>query len=797
MNESISLNYNWKFHFGEIQKPKLLAKKSYAFGGLTAPLENETGNILPIGPGGNHFLSLISNGDVNKGLQNLAGTEFVKSLDKTWQAINIPDDWKRREPYQNDSSTLMTGSKNNGIAYYRKTFSLPKESLEEKEYLLHFDGIMGSSDVWFNGCYLGHNDSGYVAIDYDISAIIKFARTGDNVILVRTDTTTGSEGWWYEGAGIYKNVWLEVRDLVHLESDEFYFRTVEINEQTAKMMVNFAVKNDLDHPVSIRPKIKINQKIQLDFETVTLQSRSARQFNKIFAIKAPKLWSPEHPNLYQARLEIENDFLERSFGIKTVSYDVNGFHLNGCLYQLKGVCEHQDFGGVGVALNQDIIDFKVKRLKKMGVNALRSAHHFASEELLNACDRLGIVLIDENRLLEATPWRLNNLTKMIKKSRCHVSISFWSIANEEIIGNTEYGCRSVKKITEIIRSLSPDTLLISAELLNPEGKVNDDYLKYFDILGVNYPEADVMGKGAELIHQSHSDLPMMCTENASYFSTRGIYKDDAVNCHTNNFGSLYSMVLPGKRKPGDPGVGGTARPETVMSYIHEHEYMGGVFLWTAFDYYGEPSPFGWPGISSQFGIMDLGGLPKDYFYYYQAQWQDQPVLHLMPSWNKTDLTIENGQTRVRVFSNLDEVELFINHKSLGKKVVKNYECDWLVEYEPGELLARGYVKDNVLLDDKKETSGKISKVDTSVLYHGKKCTLFQMKAIDKQNNFVPDDNHLLKIKAENGQIIGLVNGNPSDISEYSLSKIKLFSGKAVVIVKHEEKVLPQVYVEFI
>ena len=797
MNESISLNYNWKFHFGEIQKPKLLAKKSYAFGGLTAPLENETGNILPVGPGGNHFLNLISNGDPDKGLQNLAGTDFIKSLDKTWQSINIPDDWKRREPYRNDPNTLMTGSKLDGIAYYRKTFKLSTTSPEDKEYLLHFDGIMGSSDIWVNGCYLGHNDSGYVDIDFDISPIIRFAADGENVILVRNDTTTGSEGWWYEGAGIYKNVWIEVRDLIHLESNEFYFRTVETNEQNAKMKVSFAVKNDLNHPVSVTPKLKINQLIQIDFETVTIQSHSVKQFNKIFKIKSPKLWSPEHPNLYQARLEIEGDFLEQTFGIKTVSYDVNGFHLNGKPYLLKGVCEHQDFGGVGVALNQDIIDFKVKRLKEMGANALRSTHHLASEELLNACDRLGIILIDENRLLEATPWRLRNLTRMVKQSRSHVSISFWSIANEEIIGNTEYGRRSVKKITEIIRYLSPDTLLISAELLNPEGKVNDDYIKYFDILGVNYPEAGVMGEGAELIHQSHPNLPMMCTENASYFSTRGIYKDDAENCHTNNFGSLYSMVLPGKRKPGDPGVGGTARPETVMSYLHEHRYMGGVFLWTAFDYYGEPSPFGWPGISSQFGIMDLGGLPKDYFYYYQAQWQNQPVLHLMPSWNKTDLTIENDLTKVRVFSNLDEVELFINHKSLGKKAVKNYECNWQVEYEPGELLAKGYVNDKVVLEDKKETSGKISKVNTNILYRGKNYTLFELKAIDEQNNFVPDDNSSLQIKVDNGQIIGLTNGNPSDISEYSLSKIKLFSGKTVVIVKHENNILTNLNIKIV
>ena len=204
----------------------------------------------------------------------------------------------------------------------------------------------------------------------------------------------------------------------------------------------------------------------------------------------------------------------------------------------------------------------------------------------------------------------------------NASVAFWSLGNEELTGNTAFGRRSVLKFAEIVRELDREHLIVSAELLSPEGFVDDDYLKSFDVLGINYPEAGVMGDGAELIRKNHPDIAMMSTENASYFSTRGIYMDDGKKCFCNNFGSMYSMVLPGRRKPSDPGVGGTARPEKVMEYLEGHEYMGGVFLWTAFDYFGEPSPFGWPGISSQFGIADLCGIPKDYYYYYKAHWVD-------------------------------------------------------------------------------------------------------------------------------------------------------------------------------
>lgn len=785
MRKIISLNEDWAYHQGEIDRPKLLAKKSYAFGGFTAPLPSEEGEVLPIGPGGKHFLNLISGGHPEIGLRNLAGTELANSLDDSWKIVSEPDDWKRREAYKDDPSILMQGSKPDGIAYYRRTFKLSDNLDENKKYILHFDGIMGSSDIWFNGVYLGHNDSGYVSIDLDISELVRFAKDGINVILVRNDTTTGSEGWWYEGAGIYKKVWLEVMDLIHIEPDSFFFRTLSLDEKEAQIEVQFTIKNEQEDTITINPRLTFgNQKI--DFDKTKIESDQKEKFVKKFSVTNPLLWSPENPHLYKAKLKVLNDELDQNVGIKTIAYDTDGFILNGKHYELRGVCEHQDFGGVGVALNPDIIDYKIKTLKRMGINTLRSSHHFASEELLDVCDRLGIILMNENRLLESTPWRLNDLCKMVKKSRSHTSIAFWSIANEEIVGNTNYAIRSVKKITNIIRKLDPNKLLVSAELLNPEGKVNDKYLKYFDILGINYPEAGVMGKGAELIHKSHSDLPMMSTENASYFSTRGIYKDDAEKCQCNNFGSMYSMVLPGKRKPEDPGVGGTAHSEEVMAYLREHPYMGGVFLWTGCDYYGEPSPFGWPGISSQFGVCDLGALPKDYYYYYQANWSKKPMIHIMPHWNKEGLEIKQGKTRVRIFTNCDEVELFVNGKSQGRKKVIDYQTNWDVFYESGQITATAYISDKLMVQDEKTTSDKINQVKIIRCYQGKETTIYELNAIDHNGNFVPTADNRIDVKCDNAKIIGLTNGDPSDISPYSLTKIKLFSGKAIVILKHEK-----------
>ena len=494
---------------------------------------------------------------------------------------------------------------------------------------------------------------------------------------------------------------------------------------------------------------------------------------------------------------MEEDKIVKSFGVRTFGYDRDGFILNGRRYVLHGVCEHQDFAGVGIALNQDIVDFKVRTMKDMGVNAWRSAHHFASGELLDACDRLGIILINENRLPEASPWRLDDFRRMLKRCRMNASVAFWSLGNEELTGNTAFGRRSVLKFAEIVKELDREHLIVSAELLSPEGFVDEDYLKSFDVLGINYPEAGVMGDGAELIRKNHPDLPMMSTENASYFSTRGIYEDDGDKCYCNNFGSMYSMVLPGKRKSSDPGVGGTARPEKVMAYLEGHQYMGGVFLWTAFDYFGEPSPFGWPGISSQFGIADLCGIPKDYYYYYKAHWVEEPFVHVMPHWNREGLEIdEKGRTRVRAFSNQKSAELFVNGRSCGKKELADCSADWIVEYALGEIEVKAYdEKGGVTASDVRDAAGSGADVVLRRVFAGRTTDLVMIESVDENGTVVPTDDSRISVKVDGAEVMGLGNGNPSDTSKRSLDEVSLFCGRALVVVKKTKNSPYEIHVE--
>ncbi|MFQ7235444.1 MAG: sugar-binding domain-containing protein, partial [Enterococcus hulanensis] len=416
MRTTKSLNQEWKFHYGEIGSPNKTAKKAHALGGLTAPITGEAGEPVNYGAGGEHFLKLIAQGNLQQGLKNLAGTVLDAALDQSWQTVNLPHDWKISQPYVQDPALLMSGSKAEGIGYYRKTFSLAEKLIGQQRVILHFEGVMRSADVWLNGAYLGNNNSGYTSFSFDITEMARYGNEGINALLVRVDTTTGAEGWWYEGAGIYKNVWLELVPLTAFDREGAYIYTKELRPDYALMGAELSVENNSQDLIEVAPTITINDQV-IQFDQQVIPPYEKRTFKQEFRLSAPILWSPEKPHLYEAIFHIPTDECRKNFGIRTFAYDTNGFYLNGASYELRGVCEHQNFAGVGVALNQDLVDYKVKMMKAMGVNAWRSAHHFASEELLEACDRLGIILMNENRLLESTPWRIADLEKMVIKSR--------------------------------------------------------------------------------------------------------------------------------------------------------------------------------------------------------------------------------------------------------------------------------------------------------------------------------------------------------------------------------------------
>lgn len=790
----VPLNESWQFNIGELDEPMKTVRKAAAIGGFTAPLNNENGEAVIIGEGGHHFLNLISGGNEQKGLEMLAGTKLNEELTNEWKLVNIPHDWKNETPFENRPELLMSGSKPDGTAFYRKTFDLEKSLYNEKKITLNFLGVMRMASVWLNGVFLGSNYSGYTHFDFDITELARYGDEGTNVLLVKVDTTTGAEGWWYEGAGIYKDVYLSIHSKVHINKKEVYIETKSIKDNSARLEVHVGIKND-DFQKDEGKVIVVlnNQKYEKYYELPPL---SEDKISFDLNVDNIEFWTPDTPKLYNVQIVVEKDDkkideLIQKFGIRTLKYNEQGFFLNGQLTELRGVCEHQDFGGVGVSLNKDLLRYKLLKMKEMGVNSYRSAHHFASEELLELSDELGIIVMNENRILESSSWRIDDLEKMVKASRNHPSVCFWSLCNEELIGNTSLGNRVAKKLSSVVKNLT-DSLIISAELLNPEGLVNEKYLQNFDVIGVNYPEAKVMGEGLKKIKENYPKLRLLATENGSYFSTRGIYQDNLEDAQCSNFGSMFSMILPGKRESGEPGVGGTAHPEEVIAFFEKNAFMGGVFLWTFMDYNGEPSPFSWPGISSQFGITDTVGFEKDYFYYYQSKWSVEPMIHVMPHWNESELEINSeGIVKVRVFSNCPEVELFINDRSQGKKMNTNNYTDWQVSFDPGCLKAVGYIG-NQIVEDTRITSGKLTGLEIKERYVGEVYNLYEVNGVDQERNFVPTSDAWVEIDVENGEILGLANGNPADISEHNLRKKQLFSGKLMVIVRKEKEKVPSV-----
>lgn len=797
MRHQQKINHDWQFHLGPIDEPRKTVRKAAAIGGLTAPLDDEAGPVVLTGAGGEHFLRLIAQGDSQKGLRQLAGTQLNGQLSSEWQSVNLPHDWLNELDYVNDPELLMSGSKPQGISYYRKTFRLSEKEVANQQVFLHFMGVMRMASVWLNGMFLGDHYSGYSDFSFDITEMARYDAEGENVLLVKVDTTTGSEGWWYEGAGIYKEVYLEFLPLVRIDSCETFIETKALNEKEALLEINTRVTNQSNQPQKLTLTAQIGEEI--NNLSCFLEPFATEHFSYYQRVPHPKAWSIDVPNLEVARFQLMKDQEVvdeycQSYGIRMIDYTSQGFYLNGQLLSLRGVCEHQNFGGMGVALNRDILRYKLLKMKEMGVNAYRSAHHFASKELLELCDELGIIMMNENRVLEASEWRIAELEKMVKQTRNHPCLCFWSLCNEEVIGNTAMATRMAKRLANVIRCQTSQSLLVSAELLNPEGAVEKDYLDIFDVKGVNYPESGVNGAGLTKLKEQYPGLAYLSTESASYFSTRGIYQDNEEKCQTNNFGSRFSMVLPGKRQLGELGVGGTAHPEEVLAFYDNHRFMGGVFLWTFMDYYGEPAPFPWPGISSQFGICDTVGFEKDYFYYYQSKWSETPMVHVMPHWNEAGLEKnEQGQVEVRVFSNCREVELFVNNRSCGRQHSGKDYTSWWVTFESGELKVVGYHEAGEVVDSR-VSSEAITGLTVHERYVGDSYCLYEIAGIDQRGKFVPMADSLVEVSCIEGQVLALANGNPADLTGFNKRKKRLFSGRLMAIVAKNGDHVPKLSV---
>jgi beta-galactosidase len=703
--------------------------------------------------------------------------------DRSWQSVQLPHDWAVALPFEhvNNGDVDAHGYHavgalfpENSVGWYRKTFTLSHGD-SGRRFVLRFDGIFRDSKVWINNCYLGGRFSGYGGAAYDITDFIHFG--SKNVIVVRVDASQ-YEGWFYEGAGIYRHSWLESFPNVHAaELGGVFVHTATAGDQTAVTVETRVINQEIraaDATVSAYITDRDGNAVARGpGQSLALATGKDGSVMQSLDIAHARLWSLDDPYLYRAVVLVQSggtvDSVKVRFGIRTIRIDKDkGLFLNGQLVKVHGVCCHQDHAGVGSALPDHLQYYRIQLLKEMGVNGYRTSHNPPTPELLDACDSLGMLVLDETRLLNSGPEYGDEFERLILRDRNHPSVFMWSIGNEEwMIQEWDMGKRIAQ--TQILRQQELDptrTCTYAANVGNVWTGVNE----VIPVRGFNYN----LG-GLDAYRAAHPDQPVIGTEVASTVSTRGIYETDTVNAYVPDYDSVA------------PPWASTAEYWWRIAAARDW-FMGG-FAWTGFDYRGEPTPFGWPDINSHFGIMDMCGFPKTVYFYYQSWWTEKDVLHIAPNWNWKG--VSGKPVPVWVNSNADNVELFLNGKSLGKKEMpRNGHLEWMVNYAPGKLEAVGFKKGRKLTATV-ETTGD----PYSIIIHpsrqklegdGEDAIVFNISVVDRQGREVPDAQNLLHFSVtEGGRIIGVGNGNPSSHEPDKCPddgwQRHLFNGKCQVI----------------
>lgn len=757
-----NFDFNWQFHKGDIAM-KLVVRVGQ--GGIT-----------------DINVPVISKKDTVIDYTDVRSSTALFPAD--WKEVNLPHDWVVEGSFVHDNSLGSQPAGNGylptGIGYYRKEFEIP-ESDKGREISIEFDGIFRNSTVWVNGHLMGHHLSGYLPSNYNLSDVLRYGNEGKNVILVKVDARE-PEGWWYEGGGIYRHVWMIKTDKLHVARFGTFVTTPEISETEASVSIKTTLKNEYKTSKNFTLVSKIVDKkgLVLDVQTSnhTLNSLEEVEIAQNGKIQKPLLWSPETPNLYKVLTEIvENgkviDTYETTFGVRTFEINKDGVFLNGKLCPIEGTCNHQDFAGIGVALPDKINWYKLKLLKEMGSNAYRCSHHPPTPELLDMCDSMGMIVLDENRHLSSSEEGLKDLTTMLYRDRNHPSVFMWSMENEEAIQGTVMGARILETLVQTTHKIDPSRKVTAA--MN-HARNEGGYADVLDVLGYNYGDKQLAYVKDK---QAHPDRVVFCTEGTSFVSTRGVYETDWGKGYTSN-----SIIV----KP-DWGP----YPGEDWADIVKYPYLGGLFVWTGFDYRGEPTPFGWPCVSSHFGIMDVCGFPKDGYYAYKAAWGNDPVVHIFPHWNFPGK--EKDTVKVHCYTNCDEVELFLNGNSQGKKRAEPFKkLIWPVIYKPGKLEAKGYKGGKLVTKDIVETTSTPAQValnsDVSTLKaDGCDVAVIRVAIKDQKGRVVPTANNLVKFSIEGpGKIIGTGNGNPTSKEPDKASQRMVFNGYCMVLVQSDKTV---------
>jgi beta-galactosidase len=751
--------------------------------------------------------------------------------DATWRTLDLPHDWSIELPFRQVApATTQGGALPGGIGWYRKTFMVPSSS-KNKNVSIEFDGVYRNSDVWINGHHLGKRPNGYIAFQYDLTPYLKLG-TAKNVLVVKVDNSLQPNSRWYTGSGIYRDVKLVTKSNIHFDYNGLFFTPSLFSKKNGrwedydKSGTGALFGNLQFNSLSIRNASTQKQKITCIIVLYDAAGKRLNQFTSpaiqvdpaeyasaigfdrtdaVWGVKDPILWSVDNPYLYKVVSTIYQngiplDELTTNIGFRKFEFDrEKGFFLNGKHTKIKGVCLHHDLGALGVAFNYRAAERQLQLLKAMGCNAIRTAHNPPASAFLDLCDKMGFLVMDEafdiwqkkkNKFdysVDFKDWHRRDLEDMILRDRNHPSIFMWSIGNEIREQFDTTGIAISKELTDIVKRLD-NTRPVTSALTETDTAKNFIYQSNaLDVIGWNYNQHNFPG-----FLNRYPGKIFIGAETTSALSTRGHY----------DMPSDSIRVWPPKGHKEMPNVNGDwtvsaydnvkanwgSTHEETWKIIKKHDFLSGLFIWTGFDYLGEPTPYPWPARSSYFGIVDLAGFPKDVYYMYQSEWTNKPVLHIFPHWNW-----EKGKL-VDVwayYNNADEVELFLNGKSLGirKKENDDLHVMWRVPFVPGTLRAVSRKNGKIVLVKEIKTAGKPYKLDLradnkNIKAGGNDLSFITVRVLDRDGNLVPYAGNMLSFSTSGGAlIVGTDNGYQADTVSLVSNKRKAWKGMALAIVK--------------
>ncbi len=752
MRSKTKFNDDWRFYEGHVESDKLSTSKASLYSHAKA-------EIAQTGPGSRLYHDNNAWCDLKQCISTI-----------NWKTVQLPHDYvvdKIPNPQINEGLGFLDGDE----AWYRKTIPADPQ-FKNKRVSLYFEGVTNCCTVYANSCLAKRNFCGYTPFEVDLTDYLYDDK--DNVIALHIDNSS-HEGWWYDGGGIYRNVWLIVTDLVSVDTWGVYVAPQKISATTWQVPIETCIRNDdnKNHRVTV-----INEIIDEEGKTIASATCSTNvplkyktTVKQTVTVENPALWDCENPNLYHCRTTIIRgkeaaDQVTDHFGFRTIRFDPDhGFFLNDKRTVIKGVCCHEDYGLQGKAVYDRIKRYRIKLLKEMGANGYRTSHYPQSDQTLDELDRQGFLVMDETRWFGTCDEYLDQLTTLIKKDRNRPSVIMWSLFNEERLSTTNIGKCFVERMASVVRRLDKTRPVMSAGDSNPNTVKCFDSL---DLIGINYnlPHFDT-------IHQKFPHLPILSSENSATSTTRGWYYDDEpkrafINCLDHDTNAWFISR------------------ETTWKFLMERQWVIGGYQWAGIEHRGEAI---WPRLCSQAGAIDLYLQKKDAFYQNQSLWSDKPMIHLAPHWNMNGR--EGEKVTVRAYTNCEEAELFYNGKSQGRKTIEKYgHADWQLIYNPGEVIVKGYINGKEVATDRVATTGRPValklEMQTEELYADKyDCAVIHCYCTDKDGNIVPDAAPMVHFDCSS---IGYIRGTGSDITDHTsmMNQDRQMRAGVIAIVVHSK-----------